>query len=76
MSDIDIIVTITSQPHQVAFEDIDMLDISRYGIMIVFENSERVVFVPAEIRTHSYMRQLIGRRRIANVSAFRAVTIR
>ncbi len=76
LSDTDIIVTITSQPYQVVFSDLDTLDISRYGIMTDFENGGRAIFVPAEIKTHSYMRKLIGPRRIASASAFRAVTIR
>ena len=56
--------------------DIDVLDISRYGIMIAFENNEYVVFVPAEIKTHSYLKKLIKQRHVSSVSAFKAVTIR
>lgn len=73
LADTSIIVTITSRPQPV--EDIYMVDLLKYGVMITFENGTSIIIVPAEFKTHSFLINSIRNRKVANISAFRSVTI-
>lgn len=72
--DVDIIITIASQPLMV--NDLYSVDISRYGIILSLENGASMIFVPSEIKTHDYLKRKLGGRRTSGISAFRAVTIK
>ncbi|MCP4130061.1 MAG: AMMECR1 domain-containing protein [bacterium] len=74
LEETEIIVTVTSPAYPA--ESLEMIDISNYGVMILFENGERAVYVPAEIKTYSYLRRQVQGKNISTVYAFRAVSIR
>ena len=69
----DIIITITSQPYPI--NDLNTVDISHYGVMIKSEDHMPVVFVPSEIKTHSYMKSIIKRYNNPNLFVFKSLTI-
>ncbi|HNR90459.1 MAG TPA: AMMECR1 domain-containing protein [Spirochaetota bacterium] len=69
-----IIVTVADRP--VAIRDINMLDITRYGVTITDESDRTLVFVPAEIKSVAHVQRRIAGMRIAHIAAFRAITIR
>ncbi len=73
LEDTDIIITIASYPEQV--DDLNKVDISRFGVFIECEGSQGTVIVPAEFRT---VNRLENKNRYSNcrISRFRAVTIR
>ncbi len=73
---ISIILTVTTQPYQFDIKDLEMLDISNYGIIFHNEMGGQTIFVPAEIKTHSYMMNLIKTNKVVSVSSFKAVTIK
>jgi len=73
LEDTEIIVTVASQP--VPVDDLLSVDPGSYGIMLTFENGSDLVFVPAEVRTTSYLKKVVaGRQYQARV--FRAVTLK
>jgi AMMECR1 domain-containing protein len=71
--DARIIVTIAGSPVPVA--SIDQVNIQEFGLMIVAHDGRRMIFVPAEIRTHEYLHRLCGPGPYRSVYAFRAVTL-
>lgn len=76
LDDIDIIITVTTRPHQAGKMDIDLIDISRYGVMFLMSNGERMVLVPAEIKTHQYLKGRIKDKPVGDIFIFRAITIK
>jgi AMMECR1 domain-containing protein len=56
--DARIIVTIAGRP--VPVPSVDRVDIHDFGLMIVARDGRRMIFVPAEIRTHEYIHRLCG----------------
>ncbi|RPI93674.1 MAG: AMMECR1 domain-containing protein [Spirochaetales bacterium] len=60
----------------VPVDDINQVDFSRYGLMISFENGEKIVLVPSEIRSRDRLDRIIGSGMVVQCAAFRAVTIR
>jgi AMMECR1 domain-containing protein len=73
LPDTEIILTVTSMPLPVS--DLGTVDLHRYGILMVCDGDETAVFVPAEIRTVSFIERF-SRGKTCQISAFRAVTIR
>lgn len=73
LPDSDIILTIASMPSPVS--DIRGVDLNRNGMLIVCDGDETAVFVPAEIRTVSYIERFM-KGRTCQISAFRTITIR
>jgi uncharacterized protein len=73
LAETDIILTVATMPSPVG--DIGSIDMHRYGVMLVCNGDETMVFVPAEIRTTSYIERFM-RGKSCQVSAFRAITIR
>lgn len=71
LADTRIIITVTSQPLPV--NDIDSIDVRNFGITLLCGN-ETTVFVPAEIRSSSYIEKKI-RGSACQISMFRAVTL-
>jgi AMMECR1 domain-containing protein len=69
----EIILTIADQP--VSVNDLDSADLKRMGVVISFENGEKFVYVPAEIKTSSYIKREF-RGREFQVEIFNSVTIR
>ena len=74
ITDIEIIVTIADRPFPV--RDINLLDISRYGVTVTFDNNAAVVYVPSEIRSIEYLKRSFKGRRVLQITGFRALTIR
>ena len=74
IGEIDVIVTVAERPFPV--RDINLLDISRYGIIVTGENNEKTVFVPAEVRSIDYLKRRLQKKSIIQIAAFRAATIR
>ncbi len=74
IGEIDIIVTVTERPFPV--RDINLLDISRFGIIVTGNNNESTVFVPAEVRSIEYLKSRLKQKSIIQIAAFRAATIR
>lgn len=68
-----IVVTVASMPLQA--EGLGSVDITNYGVMITYESGESALFVPAEMKTHSYLERSMDKKVIMNISMFRAVTI-
>jgi hypothetical protein len=73
LSNTDIILTLASMPSPVS--DIGAVDLHQYGMLMVCDGDETTVFVPAEIRTVSYIERFM-KGRTCQISAFRAITIR
>lgn len=73
LDDTEIVLTVTSDPEPV--DDVNNVDISRFGLFIECEDSSKKVIVPAEYRTTSRVIKATG-----NVPCryyrFKAVTIR
>ncbi|MCU0844175.1 MAG: AMMECR1 family protein [Spirochaetes bacterium] len=69
-----IILTVAGE--LVPVDDINQVDFSRYGLMISFENGEKIVLVPSEIRSRDRLDRIIGSGMVVQCAAFRAVTIR
>ena len=74
LDSINIIVTVAGQPFPV--ESPEMVNIHEYGIMVVNREGVKLVFVPAEIRTHEHLQALCGPPPYMAVYAFRSVTVR
>ncbi len=74
LDETEIVITITSRPFQIF--DINMIDISSYGIKINLEDGSSMVFVPAEIKTVSYIKRILSGRKISGISAFKSITIK
>lgn len=74
IGEIDVMVTVTERPFPI--RDINLLDISRYGIIVTGENNESTVFVPAEVRSVEYLKSRLKQKSIIQIAAFRAATIR
>jgi AMMECR1 domain-containing protein len=69
----EIILTVTDQP--VPVYDLDSTDLKKMGVVISLDSGEKSVFVPAEIKTSSYIKkEFRGREYQAEV--FNSVTIR
>jgi hypothetical protein len=71
---VSIIVTVAGRQYPV--EDLEDVDIARYGIVITFENNERAVYVPSEIKSTDALKRGIKGREISQIHTFRAVTIK
>ncbi len=71
LADTRIIITVTSQPLPV--NDIDSIDARNFGITVMCGN-ETTVYVPAEIKSTSYIGKKI-RGSACQISMFRAVTL-
>ena len=71
--DVEIIITVASMPKTV--NDINYIDLSDYGVVLTCDNLSQRVFVPAEIRTNSYINRYM-KNKSCQVGAFRAVTVR
>jgi AMMECR1 domain-containing protein len=69
----DIIVTITSQPFSVP--DAASVDLQQKGVVITCDEGQASIFVPAEIKSVSYIEKLTAGKSCV-ISAFDAVTIR
>ena len=69
----EIILTIADQP--VPVNDIESADLKRTGVVISLDNGDKFVFVPAEIKTSSYIKREF-RGREFQTEIFNAVTIR
>lgn len=72
IEDTDIIMTITTPPFPV--DDYTSIDTRRYGIVLMC-GEHTAVFVPAEIRSASYIEKAMAGK-ACQVSAFKGVTIR
>lgn len=75
-SEIKIIITIAERPFSI--NDINILDISEYGVMVADEKGQRIVYVPAEIKSIDYLKRTLLKkiRRVNQYFAFRAITLR
>lgn len=74
LEEMKIIITITSQP--MIINDFNIIDISRYGVLIKSENRSPLVLVPSEIKTHSYINKLIKKYNNPEISVFKALTLK
>jgi len=73
LPDTDIILTLASMPSPVS--DLCAVDLHQSGILMLCDGDENAVFVPAEIRTVSYIERFM-KGRTCQISAFRTITIR
>ena len=73
LDETEIVVTIASHPENA--DDLNNIDISRFGVFIECDSEPGRVFVPAEFRTASGLDR-DNKYRDCRVSSFRAVTIR
>jgi AMMECR1 domain-containing protein len=71
--EIEIVVTVAGTPFPV--RDLNVLDISRYGVIVTREDNSRIVIVPAEVRSTDYLKRKLPKRGIVQIAGFRAVTI-
>ena len=69
-----VIVTVAGRPFPV--EDIESVDLARFGVMISMDDGTSAVFVPAELITAASIYRVVKRESIVQYHAFRAVTIR
>ncbi len=69
-----IIVTVAGWQYPV--ENLEDVDIARYGIVVTFEDNERAVYVPSEIKSTDALKRALKGREISQIHAFRAVTIK
>ena len=74
ISDVTVIVTIASRP--VAENDINLIDISRKGVLVQYSDGRNFVLVPEEVRTTDYFLKKINIKEVSAVYSFDAVTIR
>lgn len=73
LDSIEIIITITTAPY--AVPDIESVDLYRQGIVATCDSGESIVFVPAELRDHSHLRNAM-KGKSCQAAAFNAVTLR
>jgi AMMECR1 domain-containing protein len=73
LEDARFIITIADRSFPV--DDLQLLDTSRFGVILVSSGSGTVIYVPAEIRSASYLESVVKTLRPVQVSAFRAVTM-
>lgn len=71
-----VIIIVTVAGRQYPVEDLEDVDIARYGIVVTFENNERVVYVPSEMKSTDALKRGLRGREINQIHAFRAVTIK
>lgn len=69
-----IIVTVAGRQYPV--EDLEAVDIAKYGIVVTFENNERAVYVPSEMKSTDALKRALKGREISQIHAFHAVTIK
>jgi len=69
----EIIITITSQPRQI--DSIYSVDLYKFGVLVRCDGINSRVYVPAEIRSTSFLRRIMGKKS-CNISEFRAVTLK
>ncbi len=72
LDELRFILTITSQPF--AVNDYQSVDFSRYGIFFTCDRDERILFVPEELKTLSYLNSHV-RGKTCQAFAFEAVTL-
>ncbi|HQO01735.1 MAG TPA: AMMECR1 domain-containing protein [Spirochaetota bacterium] len=73
LEDARVIITIADRGFPV--DDLQLLDLSRFGVTLVSAGGGSVIYVPAEIRSASYLDSVVKTLRPVQVNAFRAVTI-
>ena len=73
IEDVEIIITVASIPG--AVNSIHHVNLDDYGVVLTCDNRGKRVFVPAEVRTSSYINRYL-RGRHCEIGAFRAVTVR
>lgn len=73
-ADTRIIITVAGEQYSV--DDIYAIDTSMYGVVITTENSERIIFVPSEIRSIDFLKRRFSGQEIQQIAVFRAITIR
>ncbi len=69
-----VVVTVAGRAFPV--EDIESVDLARFGVMISMDDGTSAVFVPAELVTAASIYRAVKRESIVQCHAFRAVTIR
>lgn len=73
-ADTRIIITVAGEQYSV--DDIYAIDTSRYGVVITTDNSERIIFVPSEIKNIDFLKRRLSGQEIQQIAVFRAITIR
>ncbi len=74
LEDLKIVLTLAGEQYPV--DDINSVDISRFGIILTLDDNEKIVFVPAEIKSMEYLRNRMRGLAIRQIAAFEAVVIR
>ncbi|MBP7584232.1 MAG: AMMECR1 domain-containing protein [Spirochaetes bacterium] len=69
-----VVVTVAGRPFPV--EDLESVDLARFGVVISMDDGTSAVFVPAELVTAASIYRAVKRESIVQCHAFRAVTIR
>lgn len=69
-----IILTVGDRPFNV--QDFRTIPLKDFGILLTKENGQSFVYVPAELKSHRSLKEIIQRENIQEVAAFRAITIK
>lgn len=73
LDDARIVITIADRRFPAG--DLQVLDTSRFGVTLTSSGGNTLVYVPAEIRSSSYLESVVKSLRPVQICAFRAVTI-
>jgi len=73
LKDTRVVMTIASQPYPV--DNLQSVDLSRYGVEVLCDDEQKIVFVPFEVKTADYIMRTLRGRRVVEYAAFRSVTI-
>ena len=68
-------IVITIADRRFPVRDLQLLDVSRFGVTMTSAGGNTVVYVPAEILAASYLNSVVKALRPVQMSAFRAITI-
>lgn len=74
IDDTRIIITIAGT--QYTIDDIDSIDIANYGVAATFDNNERDVLVPAEIKNIDSLRKRWRGKEVNQLTIFKTITIK
>jgi len=73
-ADAGIVLTVAGR--QLPVNDLEHIDTANYGIVVTFENNEKSVFVPAEIKNMEKLKEMLRGKEIYQLTVFRAITIK
>lgn len=74
LDELTVVITVADRPFPV--NDLESVDMSRFGVMVMMDDGSSAVFVPAEMITAEAVYRTMKRESIVQCYAFRAVTIR